>query len=278
MTLHRTPIARRAVPDGGSQDPRSQTGLPDSGEGRRWFGARTLLASLKRVTIFCGGYGSGKTEVAVNFAVHLAASGVPTKVGDLDIVNPYFRSREVRQELRRRGVEVLVPDEALVEADLPIIKPEIRGAIETGEGHLVLDLGGDPAGARVMASLAGVLREGSYDGLFAVNSRRPFTSTATAAIRMMDGITAAAGFRITGLVVNSHLIEETTAETIDEGIGIAEEIEKRAGVPVAFVAVERRMLLAFDARRCRHPVMVMERLMLKPWEEPERPGSRKFRP
>ncbi len=243
----------------------------------RWVGADEFLAGLPRVNLFCGGYGSGKTEVAVNFALHLAGEGRPVSIADLDIVNLYFRSREVRRALEERGVRVLVPGERLAAADLPVIQPEVKGAIERSDGHVVLDLGGDPVGARVMASLAPAIARDEMRAMFVVNSRRPFTATPEAAAEAMAGIGRSGGFEVGALVVNSHLADETTADTVREGIGLAEVVGRATGVPIAFVAVERRLLGEFDAAGCGYPVMVLDRKMLKPWEQGEKLGKDKFK-
>jgi hypothetical protein len=168
--------------------------------------------------------------------------------------------------LRSRGIEVLVPSGALVNADLPIVQPEIKGALESDRGLTVLDLGGDPTGARVMASMAGAMRPEEYSSFFVLNSRRPFTATVAAAQQMMAGISAAARIKVDRIVVNSHLIDETTPAVIDEGIALGEALAKATGAEIALVAVGRAMLERFDAAGCGFPVMVLDRLMLKPWE------------
>jgi hypothetical protein len=269
---------------------------PRTEDRANWFNADGLLSGLRRVNIFCGGFGSGKTEVAVNFSMRMREFGRRVSIADLDIVNLYFRSREVREQLRSCGIDVIVPSGALVDADLPIIVPEIKGAIEgqsakpevrmtiearrtnaaNGEGRMtkdggtapvvVLDLGGDPAGARVMASLAGAMKPEDYSGLFVLNSRRPFTATVAAAKEMMAGIADAAGIRVDRIVVNSHLIDETTPAVIEEGIALGEELAAATGARIAFVAVQRELLDRFDVAGCKYPVMVLDRLMLKPWE------------
>ncbi len=298
--------------------PWGQSPCGDSPLGANWFNADSLLKELRRINIFCGGFGSGKTEVAVNFSLRMSELGRKVSIADLDIVNLYFRSREVRDQLRSRGIDVLVPSGALVNADLPIIVPEVRGAIEgqgskpearmtietrspndaNGEGRngihhqdtkilsgqgsgggvespmssvqsqplVVLDLGGDPAGARVMASIAEGMRPEDYSSLFVLNSRRPFTATLAAAEQMMTGISDAARINVDRIVVNSHLIDETTPAVIDEGIALGEELAHATGARIAFVAVQRVMLDRFDAAGCRYPVMVLDRMMLKPWE------------
>jgi len=254
-----------------------------------WFNAEGFLAGLRRVNIFCGGFGSGKTEVAVNFSLRMRELGHRVSIADLDIVNLYFRSREVRDQLRGRGIEVIVPPGALANADLPIVVPEIKGALERrnpkSEGRtsnagvseadpvVVLDLGGDPAGARVMASLAGAMRPEDYAGFFVLNSRRPFTTTVAAAQQMMAGISAAASIKVGRIVVNSHLIDETTPAVIDEGIALGKGLAEATGAEVAFVAVGREMLPRFDAAGCGFPVVVLDRLMLKPWEPSNWPGK-----
>ncbi len=270
-----------------------------------WFNADAFLAGLRRVNVFCGGFGSGKTEVAVNFALRARELGRRVSIADLDIVNLYFRSREVRNQLRSRGIDVLVPSGALVDADLPIVVPEIKGAIEgqssndevrmtnetrspneaKGAGRkangraplVVLDLGGDPAGARVMASIAGAMRPEEYSSFFVLNSRRPFTATVAAAQQMMAGISAAARIKVDRIVVNSHLIDETTPAVIEEGIALGRELAAATGAEIAFVAVGRAMLERFDAAGCGFPVMVLDRLMLKPWEPSNWLGKYKIR-
>jgi hypothetical protein len=234
--------------------------------GPGWFNADSFIAGLKRVNVICGGYGSGKTEVAVNLAVRLAGAGQQVSVADLDIVNPYFRSREVRSQMRFFGVGLLIPGEELVNADLPIILPEIRGALEESRGFVILDLGGDPVGARVMRSLSGAMKPADYTGFVVLNSRRPRTGTAEGAGLMVDEIEGASGVAVTDIIVNSHLVEETEAVVIDEGIRLAEEVGRDSGRRVALVTVERRMVGSFDAAACRYPVLVLDRFMLKPWE------------
>jgi hypothetical protein len=272
---------------------------PRTEDRANWFNADGFLKGLRRINIFCGGFGSGKTEVAVNFSLRMSELERRVSIADLDVVNLYFRSREVRDQLRSCGVEVIVPSGELVNADLPIIVPEVRGAIEgqsskpearmtietrspneakggdEGPGTrddratplVVLDLGGDPVGARVMASIAEGIRPEDYSSLFVLNSRRPFTATVAGAEQMMAGISAAARINVDRIVVNSHLVDETTPAVIDEGIALGEALAQKTGAKIAFVAVQRALLNRFDAAGCEYPVMVLDRLMLKPWEQ-----------
>ncbi len=228
-----------------------------------WRGAEEFLAGLARVVMVSGGFGSGKTEVAVNLAVKLRALGRPVAVADLDIVNPYFRSRLVQAELSKSGIRFLVPSGALAEADLPIIVPEVKGAIQSSRGHVILDMGGDPVGARVMASLVPQVSPDSIDGMFVLNSRRPRTRDLDGTLRMMEEISRACGVRLGSLVVNSHLVDETTPEVVLEGVALAEQVAARTGARIALVAMARGL---FDSLDVRYPVMALDRMMLKPWE------------
>ncbi|RKX27885.1 MAG: cobalamin biosynthesis protein CobQ, partial [Candidatus Zixiibacteriota bacterium] len=127
----------------------------------------------KRVLVVVGGYGSGKSEVSVNLARHLASSGqLHVAIADLDIVNPYFRSREATEQLEKLGIETLHPKGSQAFADLPIIIPQVKSAIEGYDGVLILDVGGDDAGARVLGSLAGTFPSDDHEVLFVLNANR----------------------------------------------------------------------------------------------------------
>jgi hypothetical protein len=245
--------------------------------GTGWFNADGFIAGLKRVNLFFGGYGSGKTEVAVNFCIRMRESGRRVAIADIDIVNPYFRSREVRREMRGLGIDVLIPEESLVDADLPVIKPEVHGALQSSPGLVVMDVGGDPAGARVVASMSHLLKREDYTAHLVLNSRRPFTATVAGAQKMMKDIGDTAGLAVTSVVANSHLVDETTPEVVGEGIALADQLAAATGIGVAFASVMRGMLDRFDAGKCGHPVMVMDRFMLPPWRMSERLGRDQFK-
>lgn len=249
----------------------------DEIEKTRWYNARSFVSGLPRINLFTGGYGSGKSEIAVNFALSLREQKKPVIIADLDTVNPYFRSREVREVLEAQGIRVLVPPREMMETDLPMIGPEIKGALMNQIGYLVLDLGGDPVGARVIASLVGGRDPGDYSGFFVLNSRRPFTDTVEGVKRLINRIEEAAGLEITHLVVNSHLIEETSVMVIQEGIALAEKVGNSMNKPIGFIAVERRLIRDLDLKSIGYPVLVLDRLLLKPWEQTEVLGPRLFK-
>ena len=222
----------------------------------------------KRVIVFAGAYGSGKTEVAVNYAIGLAASqSQPVSIIDLDIVNPYVRSREAAFELETQGVRVIMPHNEMCHADLPIILPEIRGEIERSDGKVIVDVGGDDVGARVLSSMVDAFAPKGYEFLIVLNARRPFTSDVAGSLKMMRDIEMSSRLKFTGIVSNTHLIGETTTEIVIEGYKMAEEVGKAAEIPVAFVSVVTEVAQQLDPNVVKVPVFALSRQMLKPWEE-----------
>ena len=219
------------------------------------------------VVLFTGNYGSGKTEVAVNYTAHFARSGVATKIVDLDLVNPYFRCREAREQLEAIGVAVVAPGGELHSADLPILLPQVRGAIEHNTGLSVLDVGGDNVGATVLAGLVKSFTRSGYEMNFVLNKNRPFTGTVEGALQMMSEIETASGLKITAIVSNTHLMDETTPDMIVEGVGFAQTVAAAKGVKFAFVAIEQRLLDHPELAACSAPVLAIERMLLPPWKQ-----------
>jgi len=222
---------------------------------------------LASVVLFTGNYGSGKTEVAVNYTAHFARSGITTKIVDLDLVNPYFRCREAREQLEALGVTVVAPGGELASADLPILLPQVRGAIEHSDGLSVLDVGGDNVGATVLSGLVKSFTRSSYEMYFVLNKNRPFTGTVEGALQLISEIETAAGLRITALVSNTHLMDETTPEMIIDGAEFTRQVAEKKGVKFAFVAIEKRFLDHPVLADFSTAVLPIERMLLPPWKQ-----------
>jgi hypothetical protein len=220
----------------------------------------------EHLVMIVGNYGSGKTEVAVNLALQLADAGNAIQVADLDIVNPYFRSREARAIMEEHGIRVVIPPGEQVYADLPIVVPEIKGMLRP-EGNLysLFDVGGDDVGARMLSSLREPLGEAPYALLQVLNSRRPFTDTVDGCLKMQRSIEEASRLSVTGYIVNSHLIEQTTVEVVLEGYDLARRVSDRSGVPVELVSVMGDLAQLPEIKEIDAPVLHLERIMLPPW-------------
>ena len=225
------------------------------------------LAFSKDTIVIVGSFGSGKSEVAVNLARHLAsASSVPVTIADLDIVNPYFRSREAAKELALCGVRSLIPEGEWADADLPIIVPEIKGALGQHEGVLILDVGGDDLGATVLKSLGDAFVPDAYDLWLTLNKNRPFTADVNGAMTMIRQIEAASTLKFTGIISNAHLIDDTTAEVVLDGLKLAREVSARSELPIVFVTGIERALAELKKGDVEFPVLPINRSLLKPWE------------
>lgn len=221
----------------------------------------------KRIVIFAGAYGSGKTEVAVNYAVQMAQhTQDPISIIDLDIVNPYFRSREAALEMEAFGIRPINPLGEQSHADLPIIVPQIRASIESSSGRVIIDVGGDDLGARVLSSMHDAFETAQYEFLMVLNANRPFTSTVDGALKMMHDIETSARLNFTGIVSNTHLIGETTPQTILDGIKLAQTVSVRSGIPLVFASGMDEVISQLVDKDVSVPLFSLSRRMLKPWE------------
>lgn len=199
---------------------------------------------MKRVTLFCGHYGSGKTNIAVNYALRLKKEmkGKRVCIADIDIVNPYFRSADSRDYLEREGVEVIALPFANTNVDLPALPSEIYGLVQRRDVYAVLDIGGDDRGALALGRFTPyILEENDYEMLMTVNFYRPLTQTVSDTVEVMREIENAAGIRFTGIVNNSNLGAETNAGVVLEKIPLANELSRVTGLPVVFTAIEERL-------------------------------------
>ena len=173
----------------------------------------------KRITLLCGHYGSGKTNVAVNLAFRAAQSHPNVAIADLDIVNPYFRTKDSREELAAAGIRLICSDYANSNVDIPALPPEMYAITDDTSLKVIVDVGGDDRGALALGRLAPAIKqENDYDMLMVINRFRPLTRTAEETYEVMCEIEAAGGIPFTGLVNNSNVGEETTAEDVIESM------------------------------------------------------------
>ncbi|MCK4957715.1 MAG: hypothetical protein KAS49_08765 [Candidatus Cloacimonetes bacterium] len=178
--------------------------------------------------VVIGAYGSGKSEYSINLAQKYMKAGKPVTLVDLDVVNPYFRSRGVQDQFEKIGIEVIAPEGEFRHADLPMMSPRIMGAVQNEERVVILDVGGDPAGCRTIARYIKNIKIRGYEMQFVVNTKRPFTSGITEINEMIEMLEFSSQLKISELVCNTNLMEFTTEEIVKKGIKICEEaISKR---------------------------------------------------
>ena len=216
-----------------------------------------------RLTAIVGHMGGGKTELAVNMAVALAKAGEKTAIADLDVVNPYFRSREQREMFKSLGIRFVASGQSLVDADVPSLPAELNTLLQDGSLRSILDIGGD-SGARVLARYRHQIASQDYAVWFVLNARRPQTATLEKAIFSLRKIEEEMGLPVTGIVNNTHLCAETTAKDVLLGAGLADEVAYVTNIPVICHTAPRP--LADTLPELAEPVFPIDIYMKKPWE------------
>lgn len=227
----------------------------------------------KRLTLFAGHYGSGKTNIAVNYALALAREGKQVCIADLDIVNPYFRTKDSAKELEAAGVVLISPQFANTNVDLPALPAEAYRLVTDRSIHGIMDIGGDDRGAYALGRyVPAILEENNYRMVYVANCCRPLTRTSEDALEVMREIEAACGLKFTDIINNSNLAGETTPETI---LGSREYIEKLcaiSGLPLFLTTAETAVAKALEGRV--EPLMALK-LQEKYFDLPsQKPGNR----
>ena len=194
---------------------------------------------IKRITIFSGHYGSGKTNVAVNYALWLKNHCNKVSIADLDIVNPYFRTKDSMKVLEENGVQLISSEFANSNVDVPALPPETYGVLQNKDIHAVIDVGGDDRGALALGRYSdSILEDGDYELLFVINKYRPMTRNADMTLEIMAEIENACHMKFTGIINNSNIGDETTAEDVLDSVTYANEVSKRANIPIKMTAVK----------------------------------------
>lgn len=196
-----------------------------------------MLATPKKITVFAGHYGSGKTNVAVNYALRLREMCERVAIADLDIVNPYFRTKDSSEILERHGVKLIVSEFAGTNLDAPAMPAEAYRIIDDADLYSVIDVGGDDRGALALGRYAEAIGNADYDMLFVCSKYRPLTGTPEDAFAAMQEIAEAASLPFTGIVNNSNIGTVTTPEDIMDSAEYAAKLSDISGLPVVCTAV-----------------------------------------
>ncbi len=216
---------------------------------------------MERLTAITGHYGSGKTTFALNLACDLAAAGQRVTIVDLDIVNPYFRTEDHRAMLEARGVTVVSPPYANTNLDLPGLSAQIYGALER-EGEVILDVGGDDAGATALGRFSHRLEQRGYEMLCVINARRNLTAEPEQAAALLREIEQASRLKTTALVNNTHLKQLTTPQTVLASLPFAAEVSRLTGLPVRYTTAPKALAAQLNEIPNLYPV---EPFVITPW-------------
>ena len=227
----------------------------------------------KRLTLFAGHYGSGKTNIAVNYALALAREGKAVCIADLDIVNPYFRTADSAAVLEKAGVELISPQFANTNVDLPALPAEAYKLVTDRSTYAIMDIGGDDRGAYALGRyVPAILEENNYRMVFVANCYRPLTRTPEEALEVMSEIEAACGLKFTDIINNSNLGSETTAKTVEASASYIEKLSQLADLPV--FATSAMESVAEQLPPEYSPILVLQ-LQEKYFDLPtQKPGNR----
>ncbi len=197
----------------------------------------------KRITIVSGHYGSGKTNIALGLAFEMKEKYEKVAIADIDIVNPYFRSKDSEEELAASGIRLICSDYANTNVDIPALPQDIYAITDDRSMYCILDVGGDERGALALGRIAPAIREeNDYEMLYVLNRFRPLTADVEGALEVMREIEWASGLKFTGLVNNSNLGAETTAEYVLSSVAFAKEVAAEAGIPYLYTTVHDTLL------------------------------------
>lgn len=192
----------------------------------------------KRITLFAGHYGSGKTNIAVNYALNLKADGKKVVIADLDIVNPYFRTKDSERELKEAGIELISSEFASSNVDLPALPQDIYSVVDNNERYAVMDIGGDDRGAYALGRYAdSIKKENNYEMFMVINMYRPLTRDVASTVEVMNEIETACSMKFTAIVNNSNIGEETTAQDVLASLEYAKAVSEATGLPIGLTTV-----------------------------------------
>ena len=222
----------------------------------------------KRLTLFAGHYGSGKTNIAVNYALHLANEGKNVCIADLDIVNPYFRTKDSAAVLEAAGVHLISPHFANTNVDLPALPAEAYRLVTDKSIYGIMDIGGDDRGAYALGRYVPAIKEeGNYRMAFVANCYRPLIRTPEDALEVMREIEAACGLQFTDIINNSNLASETTPETIAQSQNYMQRLSELSGLPIWLTTAEKTVASQLDAENVL-PLTLQEKYFDLPTQKP----------
>lgn len=221
----------------------------------------------ERINIFAGSFGSGKTEIAINQSFAALKNKEKVAIVDLDIVNPYFRSRDIKEELIASGIKVIVPPDKFALSDLPLIAPEIKGFIQNDQYKLIIDVGGDEIGAKSVANFYPFLKDIDYKMYMVINPYRPFTKNSNQIKKMLVDIELSSRLKINSLISNPNLGTQTDLKLIINGHNIVKEVSNQLNLPIEYLVIENSLYRKLDYSIFTEKVMIIHRYLILPWEK-----------
>jgi hypothetical protein len=219
-----------------------------------------------KITILSGHFGSGKTEIAINLALAEKQKHEKVAVNDLDIINPYFRSRDVSSLFQQHDVELISPNNRLATSDLPIVSGEIYRVLHDYRYRIIIDAGGDKDGATALGQYYHEWKELNPELLFVLNSNRPYVSTLEGALYTVRQIERASRLKVTGIINNANIASETTMEDIEKGFELGSSLAEELEIPLMYTTIAAHLKIAAEDFAKKNKVIFIQRYMKVPWE------------
>lgn len=210
--------------------------------------------------VYVGMFGSGKTELAINTAINLRKQVSRVALVDIDVISPYFRSRDEQRVLETKKIKLIAPQGALSHADLPIVTVQMGGYISNPDYFTVADVGGNEYGATVLGSLKSFLDSSNKSVFFVINTLRPFSTTLDEIVSNVQRISKSGKIKIDYLVCNTNIGSETNGDDIQRGEEIVGKVSEYLEIPVAFTAVKDGIEYSG-----KFPVFKLKRYLNNPW-------------
>lgn len=219
---------------------------------------------MSRISVFTGHFGSGKTEISVNYAKKLARQGKKVAIVDIDIVNPYFCSRNLKKEFDELGIKVIASDPNLMNAELMVVPSEVMAVFNDKSYEVVMDIGGDDQGATVLGQYNKYFMEEDYDMYFVINNNRPLTSTTEDTTEYIKSIERASRLKVNYLISNSNLSYDTTVEHILSGDKLVKELSEEINVPYMYVVCDKKFVNDIQGK-VHAEILPVDIYMKPPW-------------
>jgi hypothetical protein len=227
-------------------------------------GGNPILKS--NITIFSGHFGSGKTEIAINMALSERQRHEKVAINDLDIINPYFRSRDVSSLFQQHDVELIAPINRLAKSDLPIVSGEIYRVLHDNRYRIIIDAGGDKEGATALGQYFNEWKDLHPDLLFVLNRNRPYVSTLDGALDTVKEIERVSRLKVTGIINNANIGMETTMNDITKGFELCSSLSNKLEIPFIYTTISKHLEAAAEAFASSNNVIFIQRYMKLPWE------------